>query len=525
MDNVIELLTSKEVIVVYIVIAVACLLCFIIYLVDRNQDKRKRKQNTKELNKLVEDVNEANEALDTLEANNSDNAVADPSAGMAPEIVADGVDVVDDDITAQIPVGAIKAEENKFMPEPADLQAYNSNFAEELEDDTPVRDDQVVVANSEIAPMVPEQPMNIPTEVPMAPPVEDNMVLDQMNAVVEEAAPAVEVPVEDLTVQDQSLVPERERIEEIVYTNAEPTEEEATRELQKITEELEKAAQVDAPMEPVVPEQPMVEEPVQEEVPTTEEVVAEESLPVEEAIAAENNNVVEETMENIPTPEIPVSDVPAAEEVTAVPEVPTPNIPVADASVAEEVVPEVSTPEIPVAEETVTEEVNDNNIDVARYENDQEENAIISLDELERKSEEMYAANEETQYADEGNEPISLEDLENRRQQIVNSEINEEVPATEEVATEELEDGNNSVAVENTEVMEEAPVEELETEELTFDDHEESKRTFKSTPFISPVFGFDRSNSISNKERIAQKEKADKFLSNLKDLQNRLNSN
>ena len=52
MDNVIELLTSKEVIVVYIVIAVACLLCFIIYLVDRNQDKRKRKQNTKIIRQL-----------------------------------------------------------------------------------------------------------------------------------------------------------------------------------------------------------------------------------------------------------------------------------------------------------------------------------------------------------------------------------------------------------------------------------------------------------------------------------------
>ncbi len=523
MDNVIELLTSKEVIVVYIVIAVACLLCFIIYLVDRNQDKRKRKQNTKELNRLVEDVTEANEALDAVEAQtNVETPAVDPNAAVSPEIVADDVDVVGEDFTAQIPVGAIQEEQQKFMPEPADLQAYNSNFAEELEDDTPIREEQPIVANSEIAPMVTEAPVEVPTELPTempteAPfaPIEDNMVLDQMNSVVTEAAPAVDVPEEDLTVQDQSLVPERERIEEIVYTNAEPTEEEATRELQKITEELEKAAQEETPMEPIEPEQPVetVEQPVdvvpdEINVPVPEEVVP-EAAPVEE-------NLVQETMENIPTPEIPVPDVPVAEEVA-------PEVPVADVPVAEEV-----TPEVPV-----TEEVNDNNIDVARYENDQEENAIISLDELERKSEEMYAANEETQYADEGNEPISLEDLENRRQQIVNSEINEEVPAAEEVnvpeelpVTEELEDGNNPVAVEETPVEEpKNEVEELETEELTFDDHEESKRKFKSTPFISPVFGFDRSNSISNLERVAQKEKADKFLSNLKDLQNRLNSN
>ena len=530
MDNVIELLTSKEVIVVYIVIAVACLLCFIIYLVDRNQDKRKRKQNTKELNKLVEDVNEANEALDQQEAENEGAPVVDPNASVAPVMVADGVDVVEDDFASQLPVGAVKEEEKTFMPEPADLQAYNSNFAEELEDNGPIRDAQPVVASSEIAPAV--------TDAPIAPPVEDNMVLDQMNEVVAEAAPAAQIPVEDITIQDKSLVPERERIEEIVYTNAEPTEEEATRELQKITEELEKAANEAAPMEPIVPEQQMVEEPVQEEAPVAEEVNT--AAPVENEIPTEveatETNMVEQAMKDIPTPEIPVPEEVAVPEVTnnpvadiPVPDIPTPEEVVADVPVTEVPVAEEVVPEVPTTEEVGTDEPTDmqepnNSIDVARYENDQEENAIISLDELERKSEEMYAANEETQYADEGNEPISLEDLENRRQQIVNSEVNEEV------STEVLEDGNNPAAVENVEVMEDAPTEEVEElaepEQLSFDDsYEESKHSFKSTPFISPVFGFDRSDSISNKERVAQKEKADKFLSNLKDLQNRLNAN
>ena len=58
MNELIEFLTSKEIIVVYIVAGIACLLCFIIYLIDKNYTKRKQRQNTRELNKLVEEVSE-----------------------------------------------------------------------------------------------------------------------------------------------------------------------------------------------------------------------------------------------------------------------------------------------------------------------------------------------------------------------------------------------------------------------------------------------------------------------------------
>ena len=47
-------------------------------------------------------------------------------------------------------------------------------------------------------------------------------------------------------------------------------------------------------------------------------------------------------------------------------------------------------------------------------EEQQEEAAIISLDELLKKGKEMYEKNEITQYEDEGNEPISLQDLERK---------------------------------------------------------------------------------------------------------------
>ena len=57
MDEMIEFLTSKEIIVVYIVVGIAIFICLAIFIIDKSYDKRKRKQNTRKLNKLVEDVN------------------------------------------------------------------------------------------------------------------------------------------------------------------------------------------------------------------------------------------------------------------------------------------------------------------------------------------------------------------------------------------------------------------------------------------------------------------------------------
>ena len=57
MNDLIKLLTSQEIIIVYIVAAVACFLYFIIYLIDKSYHKRRQKQNTRELNRLVEDIN------------------------------------------------------------------------------------------------------------------------------------------------------------------------------------------------------------------------------------------------------------------------------------------------------------------------------------------------------------------------------------------------------------------------------------------------------------------------------------
>ena len=68
--SILEFLTSKEIIVVYIVTAVACLLCFIIYLVEKNNGKALRKHNTRELNKLVEEVQDEVEIEDSVKEEN-----------------------------------------------------------------------------------------------------------------------------------------------------------------------------------------------------------------------------------------------------------------------------------------------------------------------------------------------------------------------------------------------------------------------------------------------------------------------
>ena len=203
--DLIEFLTSKEIIVVYIVALAACLLCFIIYLVERNNQKARQRHNTRELNKLVNEVKEQTE------------------------------EKVEKEVVYQEPV----------------LQVIE-----------PIKETQEV-----IEPVVQEE--------------------------------IIEEPVK-LTIEEPQIVEERkEEVEELEYTSIEPDPQTARIELQKLTEELKKQEELEA----------------------------------------------------------------------------TGNIP------------------------------------LTNYEEQQEENAIISLEELVKKSKDMYEANELTQYADEGNEPISIKEL------------------------------------------------------------------------------------------------------------------
>lgn len=292
MNDVIDLLTSNEMTIVYAVAAVAFILCMMIYIIDKGYEKRKKKHNTRELNKLVEQVEEL-----TME------------------------------------------DEYK------------------------------------------EEPVLIRTE-PLLQPI-------------------VETP------------PVKEEKEELVYTDIEPNQEEAKRQLDELTKKLQ-----------------------------------------------EEEKQVEEVIENI---------------------------------------------------------------ELTDYETEQENNAIISLEELVSKSKEMYAANELTQYADEGNEPISIKDLEEKVQMKQDPEYQK--PFVIENVVEEK--------------ITKEEINEMYDEKLHLDDFntvkvepikEEVKR-FKSSPVISPVFGIEKKENTpmmelentANYDKLDEEiKKTNEFIMTLKDLQKHL---
>lgn len=166
------------------------------------------------------------------------------------------------------------------------------------------------------------------------------------------------------------------------------------------------------------------------------------------------------------------------------------------------------------------------NIDLTSYEEAQERDAIISLDELIKKSKEMYESNELTQYEDEGNEPISLADLEKKFK-----EANEVVNAIETEETYE-----EPVLIENIE-------EPIKEEQLVIDDFinvkvEEPKRPvyqenvkYKPSPIISPIYGIEKEPSktdielenTANYEKLDEEiKKTNEFLMTLRELQKHL---
>ncbi len=116
-----------------------------------------------------------------------------------------------------------------------------------------------------------------------------------------------------------------------------------------------------------------------------------------------------------------------------------------------------------------------------QFELNQEENAIISLDEFNKISDRVYEENEEIQYKDEGNEPISIQELE----ALYN--IKESKPSNDNVMTLETKD----------EKLEELDSIKEPVEPLKITDAVPTK--FKNSPIISPVFGID-SNTTDNIE-------------------------
>lgn len=105
------------------------------------------------------------------------------------------------------------------------------------------------------------------------------------------------------------------------------------------------------------------------------------------------------------------------------------------------------------------------------FESSQEENAIISLEEFNKVSDRIYEANEEVQYKDEGNEPISIQEL-------------EELYQTKELKVINIEEIEKNIVEEKPILVEE------KKEEVVKPIVEETPK-FKNSPIISPVFGID----------------------------------
>jgi CheY-like chemotaxis protein len=176
------------------------------------------------------------------------------------------------------------------------------------------------------------------------------------------------------------------------------------------------------------------------------------------------------------------------------------------------------------------------NIALTNYESEQEENAIISLDELIKKGKEMYESNEATQYADEGNEPISLNELAGLR----NNEVYEEpfvisdVVDTQSVEEEILEETGS---FEPITIAEQVSIEEkqnvrMEQDVVVQTEVKNEVRRFKSSPIISPIYGIENNESVNelelentaNYEKLDEEiKKTNEFIMTLKELQGKLN--
>lgn len=155
------------------------------------------------------------------------------------------------------------------------------------------------------------------------------------------------------------------------------------------------------------------------------------------------------------------------------------------------------------------------NIELTEFEKMQEDTAIISLDELMKKAGEMTEKIDALQYEDEGNEPITLEEFEKRKQEVMATAEKEKKEEEAVLALDDL------YHVKITPVSELKPI--------------SSEPKFKSSPVISPVYGIEKEekkelkNTELELENTANYEKLDeeirktnKFIAALKELQKKL---
>ncbi len=258
-----------------------------------------------------------------------------------------------------------------------------------------------------------------------------------------------------------------------------------TQELKNLTKQIEEKTNGQ-----IQTKEPNIEIPSYEEIPQTpiEELSSQPSLEKE-------NNPIDEKTSSIETPAISEN----REE--------SPIVYKEEVYTKEEAQQELQRLTQELIQETEPEK-----IELTEFEAEQEENAIISLEELLAKGKKLILENEVTQYEDEGNEPISLEDLQRKMQK--------DVPIQQEVVVENTKETPKMVLNDFKSVT---------SEQEAY----QSPRKYTPTPIISPVFGIEKEEVIHDEslylENTANFEKLDdeirktnEFLAILKELEKKL---
>jgi len=266
-----------------------------------------------------------------------------------------------------------------------------------------------------------------------------------------------------------------------------------TKELNKLVEQIKEEVEI-------APEEENIEPVLQETIQVEEPVVKETSLSDEDikSVILEIGTEVKKEL-NIKDEEIEILEPVEELEYTSIEP---------DVEDAREELNKI-TEELKIQEEKVENVVE--NCALTDYELEQEETAIISLEELVKKSKEMYEANELTQYNDEGNEPISISELE-----VISGREAEPITAPFEI---------DKVVEDEKEVV---VLDEFETIKAKV---EPEVKKFKSSPIISPIYGIEKQEitndleleNTANYEKLdAEIKKTNEFLMTLKELQSKL---
>lgn len=134
----------------------------------------------------------------------------------------------------------------------------------------------------------------------------------------------------------------------------------------------------------------------------------------------------------------------------------------------------------------------------AKFEEEQEQNAIISYDELAKNFDRLYDESEKIQYVEDDKLPINIDELYQKNEEILNPK------------KAKLDDLNT------------VDDQEIKAEEKQFKD---TTTGFKSSPVISPVYGIQSDNINTNSEvknMDDEIKKTNEFLKTLKELQKNL---